>query len=784
MAKGRKQVEDLQTVPLQSPNIGNDIGYAHPAQAPIDQSWALLEQGLGHFSASMTKLAHSTKEDDRVKRLAELEQWRQARTDDTALKLIREGKTGYESDKIVAGAYGKMWGGLEGQNLGKRIDKAITEGTIQGYGTDRFDPDAVVTEMAKEHLARVASNPHATIALGDQIDVARKALRAGHEKALSQLQTDRMSNAAYEQTWLAVKDAVAQNARVEAGTSHEADHIGYVSGQDIMDTLRRDGGVYHSFGPRKRGGAFDMRTKEIDQIVLKVADEMAQHPETAVLATQLLTANRTFEDGTNLPLSATAAHGPRIAEITRTASATLTKSYQADYTKAATEGGKRAFLMRDGSFAGYQPAPIQNPLDSSKPFHIEKEKLNKQVASEVATAMDEQYRSLIQSGQADKAREVLDATISTFSGNNVAHPIHIPLLKSVVAGVGIEDIKSGAVPNDKVAALEETVPLFERYRQLNEHYLREHMGEDNFRAMEAYIYGKREKGLSPAAAARGVALGKQAFSEANIGHLERKAETALSNNLDFSYGYSTYAYFKSWLPFTGGVFNGKEVSNEAAKEAAYLMAYNDITADEAIKVAVKNVRDRTVGINGRAVIDNRLTPGVEATGHNDEDAIHVLLKGAWDTHKVAIQNQFPHIKSADDLSIRKHADGVYEIIPAKVDGGLVLTGLQSEKGFTLKMTFQQIQQKRAELWKGITQSQQKQAEDALLHGKHQWWDQVPMMSPAVKAAYRRQATRSEALANLAKFQEQEAATQAARKKAQEYESPYAMRARKALHRND
>lgn len=781
MAKGRVQVEDLQTVPLQTPNIGNDIGYAKPAQAPIDNSWALLEQGLGHFSAGMAKLANSTKEDARVKRLAEFEQWRQARTDETTLKAVREGKTGYESDKVVAAAYGKMWGGLEGQELGRRIDKAIADGTAQGYGTDKFDPDALVTEMAKEHLARVANNPFATIALGDQIDVARKAVRAGHEKALSQLQTERIQNGAYEQVWLAVKDAVAQN------TTHEADHSGYVSGQDIMDTLRAPGGVYQAFGPRKRGGAFDMRSKEIDEIVLKVATEMAQHPETAVLATQLLTANRTFEDGTSLPLSATAAHGPRIAEITRTASSTLTKSFQADYTEAAVSGGKQAFLMRDGKFASYQPAPIANPLDSSKPFHVGKEELNKRVASELASDMEDQYKSLLASGQSDKALEVLDATISTFSGNNVTHPIHIPFLKSVVAGIGMEDIKAGGVPSDKVAALEEAVPLFERYRQLNEHYLREHVGEDNFRAMEAYIYGKREKGLSPASAARGVALGKQAFSEANLAHLERKAETELSNNLDFSYGYSTGAYFKSWLPFTGGVYNGKEVSNEAAKEASYLMAYNQIPAVEALKIAIKNVRDRTVGINGRAVIDNRLTPGVSASGHNDEDAIYKLLDGAWKANKEAIQNQFPHVKSASDLSIRRHADGVYEIIPANADNGTVLEGLQGNKDgktFPLRITFQQIQQTRSELWKGITQSQQKQAEDALLHGKHQWWDQVPMMAPGIKAAYRRQANRSAALDTLAKFQEQEAATQAARKKAQEFESPYAMRARKALHRND
>lgn len=615
--RNRVQVPDLPAPdPIRPAPLPSDT-YAPPAQPPIDNDLENLARGLGAFSSGLTALVSARAKKAEDERLAQMDAaynyWRSTRKEDEQLQDIYAGKAPYQTDPYFYKVLSKHYGYLEAKKLGGSLDEEFNSGKIP-LGQNDFNVERFLLDRAEPIAQKLSHNREAIASFRQGLDGLRSRAIEKHEQAR-----------AYGVA-AAVNQVMTDNFRDILDKSVE----GQRGGAEALADMRT---IIKELGPRLQGGSLGVKYSAGEAALLNVLEQYADNPKYAAVIQEVIGAEREDLAQTGVKLGsfyADAKYGDRARAIlfrSRRAQATEAERL---FKEAFQHQMDQRFDAEDGTFS-VAKAPISD-LERPNPF----DPTSTMKASAAEAARIAQKRWL------DKAVATgvpIEAQVEKFARNGEVHPalkaglqgsfvaITMPnpkadqaeVTKQFVAAAGLYMTSMRVAPGADLGMSEDQKHLFETYRVLVENGGEPIQIADALRAMYADP-ARREKMKM-------------------TGEDQRKLTDTLNSE---RYGHWMALGFN--VPLTGEKAQNFGALRPQVEQLARAIAVTRmISAEDAVKLAVKSVAERHVYVNGHIIIG---VPGfTKELGKMAEQG----LKDFFDRHKTELKAY--DVYGPDDLTI-------------------------------------------------------------------------------------------------------------------------------------
>jgi hypothetical protein len=610
----RVQVRDLDPPErLQPSGIQRDT-FAQAAPPPIDNNLERLSSALGAFGDSVNAFHRASviaerrdkakKDKERLDGMdAEWNRWLSVTHSDEVLKAIREGRAPYQADPIFAAVIDNYWGKREAAEVGKKVKSALDADPSISLQPG-FDPERYVLEHTAKHLedGRLSRSKHAQKSFQAGIAGIKEEVIGWHQKNEGQRNQDAASQAAY--------DRFTEKLNAAAG-----------AGYDVKSTNAFLQSVYQEFGPRMRGGSLDFQYNELDNIKLKVLEDMARNgnEQQARLAASLVNAERPdlLNPGKSLPsLAATARTKDRSQAIAQTAFNRIDEFEKVRETQKYVGLAVQSIRRMDGQTVLFgDKVKVQLPT-TGKVVELKGEDIRKEAFRQVmAEEMIREGKPLSIARQAElAAKNGMEAPFASELNQEAAAAL-APLSKD---------------PQQRTQQLDRFIAAAGKYDEAANAAggvdISGQLKGDAMKVYETYLTLTKKLGWSAQQAAEAV---MRTYSETTSDDMTKRdlqrddAIRSKVNTIDFN----------GWMP--GGragsswgtkLVNGGEISREVYGVALAIARVRGVTEKEAIDQAVENVKKRTTFVNGVAIF------GVNGYNPTDVPYIEHVLKDRFKTH--------------------------------------------------------------------------------------------------------------------------------------------------------
>lgn len=610
---------------LQPTAIQSDT-FTGGAKPPIDHNLSNLADSLGHFNTGLQRFARAAGYDKLVedkqaeaaanlanKQEAErrLTGYMQGTTPDQQWQDAVNGKVDFSTSPFTADLWHKTLASLAGQKLSQQISDQDSQGKIP-YGDPHYNYQVDLLHQARDVRAQLGDDPSGVLDqhFNQAIESIRVDMGNRHRAAFAKQVQDQNGTAAS----LEFQDAFA------AGVKQN------MNGQQLSDAMDA---VKQRLGPGIGGGDFGLAGHQYDKLQLAALQKAAQDPDTAQQAVSVLDAKRTAMDGkTALPsLGDNPNHSAAVEAIRSTAFKVLGKKADSDTQAAVASKNIASFDRADGSIGNIkgEDAPL-NPLTGAPV-----PKMGPQQQIDAAAK-----GWLAKSRANDGGNHDYEGEFDKFSRNDVKHPELFDGLQRAVAGLGGQ---SGAGP-EAAQAMDQAANRYQVMMAKDSGYTSHFLDKGTKEALDQYTMLTKDLHKDPTEATAIVQSAKAMPEEAKAVNFSSDDKQAILDAVN------------TVKPDGVRPLNKGMVQERLQDLTKAFMLTNQLQPQEAIKLAVKNLNENLVTINGAAVRGASIA-------HADVPAVQSLLKSGYEANKELFNSR--GVTGPEQLSVQEMSPGLFHI---------------------------------------------------------------------------------------------------------------------------